>query len=211
MDSTAWSTLVLVGRSLPAVCGRTGVVRGLRLALSEVWFDLRHHTDTRMEPPRHEGTNPLVFAEVVAHLPSTARRGRFLDFGAGKGRALLLAASDGFTAVTGVEREGDLCRVAVANAARRQRRFPGATVEVCHGDVLDFAVPDDVSVGFFFNPFGPDVLEIVIGRILDSLGRAPRPFHVVYLHPRHAELFLGAGFTLLYAQGMDGLILRHGR
>jgi hypothetical protein len=97
-----------------------------------------------------------------------------------------------------------------SNAARWQHLFPGASVEVCKGDVLDFEVPDDVSVGFFFNPFGPDVLAAAIGRILDSLGRAPRLFYVVYLHPQYAELFLRAGFTPLYAQGMDGVILRHG-
>ncbi len=202
--------LILIGRSLPATCRRRGISRGLRLGLSELWFDLRNRTVTGVEPTRHEGTNPLIFAELLSHLGQEVTQGGFLDFGAGKGRALFLAAQHGFTVVVGVEKSAELCSIAEGNIARWPRRQPGLAVDMHHADVVDFQVPDDITVGFFFNPFGPDIMRVAIDRILESLRRTPRPFHVVYAHPRFEDLFVRAGFTPVYRQGMDGVILRHG-
>ena len=210
MHRESLDQLILIGRSLAATCRRRGFSRGLRLGLSELWFDLRNRTVTGVEPARHEGTNPLIFAELLSHLGQDAIRGGFLDFGAGKGRALLLAAQHGFTVVVGVEKSAELCSIAEGNIARWRRRRPGHLFDVHHADVADFPIPDDITVGFFFNPFGPDVMHAAIDRILESLSRTPRPFHVVYAHPRFADLFVRAGFTPVYRQGMDGLILRYG-
>ncbi|MFD5552720.1 class I SAM-dependent methyltransferase [Streptomyces sp. NPDC127068] len=210
MDGKTPGQVRLVTRSLPGVCRSRGVARGLHLGLSELAFDLRNGTDTGVDPPRHEGTNPLVFAELLARLGPEATRGGFLDFGAGKGRALLLAARHGFPVVVGVERSAELCAIAERNVARWLRRRPGPFVEVHHADVRDFPVPDDITVGYLFNPFGPDTVRVAIDRILASLWRAPRPFHVVYAHPRCADLFVGAGFTPVHRQGTDGTVLRHG-
>lgn len=202
--------LLLLSRSLPAVCRSRGLSRGLSLGVSELWFDLRNGTDTGFEPDRHEGMNPLVFAELMPYLGREVTQGGFLDFGAGKGRALLLAAQHGFTMAVGVEKSAELCSIAEGNIARWRRRLPGHAVDVHHADVVDFQVPDFITVGFFFNPFGPATMRAAIDRILESLGRTQRPFHVLYAYPRFADLFMGAGFTPVHRQGMDGMILRHG-
>ncbi|MFC4531995.1 SAM-dependent methyltransferase [Sphaerisporangium dianthi] len=203
----------LIARSFPAACRGRGVTRTARLGLAEVLFDLRHGTDTSVEPPgrptAHEGTNPLLFAEILRHAEFTPAGRALVDFGAGKGRALMLAAEHGFAAATGVESSPELCATARANIAKYGRRRPGALSVTC-ADAASFEVPAEVSVGYFFNPFGAATMSAVVDRILESLGRAPREFHVVYLNPRLDGLFLGAGFIEAHRRP-DALLLRRPR
>jgi SAM-dependent methyltransferase len=210
MRSKPPGRLAIIASSLPGVCRRHGTARALRLAASELLFDLRNGTDTSLDPPRHEATSPLLFRELVPRLPAQTLRGRFLDFGAGKGRALLLATRHGFPRVLGVEVSAELCEISARNIARFERRVPGAVIDVCHADAVDFQVPDDTSVGYFFNPFGPGVMCPVVDHISASLTQVPRPFHVVYMYPRFVEPFLRAGFTPVYRQGEHGMLLRRG-
>lgn len=191
----------LVARSFPAVCRKHGVARSMRLGLHELLFDIRYGTDTSIDPA-HEPTNPLIFAEIMRHAPFAAHGRVFLDYGAGKGRALVLAARHGFAKGVGVELSPELCAVARTNIAR----YPGA-LEVTCADAAAFEVPTDVTVAFLFNPFGAATMTAVVDRIDESLLRKPRDFHVVYLYPRLAALFLGAGFFPVYRHGDYGLIL----
>jgi len=191
----------------------------LHLGLRELLFDLRNRTNTSIETPhgppapsddrpRHEPANPLVFGELLRRTPVDPRASAFLDLGAGKGRALILAAQHGFRKVVGVERSPRLCRIAEANVARYRARHPGSAIEVDRADAATVQVPADIDVMFLFDPFGADVLAAVIDGICESIRRAPRELHVVYMNPRDVHLFAEAGFTPVYRQGMDGVILR---
>ncbi|MFF4414315.1 class I SAM-dependent methyltransferase [Streptosporangium sp. NPDC001559] len=169
----------------------------MRLISHELLFDVRHGTDTSLEPPgcttAHEGTNPLLFAEMLRNTPLTAGGRVFVDFGAGKGRALMLAARHGFAAAIGVESSPELCAIANANIARFGRRRPCALSVTC-ADAESFAVPTSVTVAYFFHPFGAETMRAVVDRILESLAEVPRDFYVMYLNPRHADVFITAGF-----------------
>ncbi|GGS69833.1 hypothetical protein GCM10010206_35160 [Streptomyces cinerochromogenes] len=152
----------------------------------------------------------MLFQELVRDLPAQTLQGRFLDFGAGKGRVLLLAARHGYSRVLGVELSAELCAIAEQNIAHFRRRAPDAVIGVCHADAADFEVPDDTSVGYFFNPFGDEVMCPVVDRITASLTRVPRRFHVVYLCPLYVEVFLRAGFTPVHRCGDHGVLLSRG-
>ncbi|MET8160798.1 class I SAM-dependent methyltransferase [Sphaerisporangium sp. NPDC005289] len=203
----------MIARSFAAARRGRGVARTARLALHEVLFDLRHGTDTSMEPPgratAHEGTNQLLFAEILRQAGFAADGRALVDFGAGKGRALMLAAEHGFGTAIGVESSPELCAIATANIARYGRRRPGALSVTC-ADAASFEVPPEVTVAYLFNPFGADTMSAVVDRIRESLDRAPREFHVVYLNPRHAGPFLGAGFIVDHRRP-DALLLRRPR
>lgn len=208
-----------MARAFPAVRRRYGWRRSLALALHEVAFDPRHGTDTSVEPglrrtpsanptAEHEACNPLIFAELIAHAVVDPASGAFLDLGAGKGRALLLAAGCGFRSVIGVESSPRLCAAAQRNIGIAAARRPGVRLALHCADAASFAIPADVAVVFLFNPFGPDGVAAVVDRLTASLRDAPRDLSVVYVHPRCADLFLRAGFTSVYRQGSDGLVLR---
>jgi SAM-dependent methyltransferase len=108
----------------------------------------------------------------------------FLDYGCGKGRVLAAAATWPFRKVLGVEISGQLVEVARANLARMKHRRTAA-IEVHHGDAAQFAIPDDVNVIFFFNPFVNQTLADVVDRIERSLWARPRDLFVIYFN--HGE------------------------
>mgnify|MGYP002624014150 CR=1 FL=1 len=108
-----------------------------------------------------------------------------VDFGCGKGRVLLLAARYPFRAGRGVEFSPPLAEAARAHAARAAHE---ERIEVITGDAGDYAFRDDETVIFLYNPFGPDVLERVLARLLASVGRKPRSVWLVYHQPEFAAV-----------------------
>lgn len=111
----------------------------------------------------------------------------FVDYGAGKGRALAAAAAQPFRRVVGVEISGALVDIAQRNLARLKRRRAGR-VEIHHADAAAFPVPDDANVFFFFNPFGGATLARVVERIQQSWTSHPRDLFFIYFnHGRFDE------------------------
>jgi SAM-dependent methyltransferase len=77
----------------------------------------------------------------------------FLDPGSGKGRAVLLAARYPFKRVIGVEFSESLTAIARRNMATFRARLRCHDVELVTADVVDYRIPDDVSVVYMFNLF----------------------------------------------------------
>jgi SAM-dependent methyltransferase len=124
-------------------------------------------------------------------IPFPAEDVVFVDYGAGKGRALAAAAARPFRKVIGVEISGELVEIARGNLARMKRRRVGH-VEIHHGDAALFPVPDDANVFFFFNPFGGATLARVVERIRESLTAHPREVFFIYFnHGRFDECIEG--------------------
>ncbi len=119
----------------------------------------------------------------------------FLDIGCGKGRALCLAAHQGFKKVTGLDFAKDLCETAKENLATTKQKFPSLEYKVINNDAFYFEIPDDVDCIFFFNPFDEIIMSAVVNNIFSSLQNNPRNIKVIYVNPMHKELFLKAGYT----------------
>ena len=83
----------------------------------------------------------------------------FLDYGCGKGRAVLTAAIKPFRRVLGIEMSSQLCDRARENVRRAATRLRCADVEIINVDAAAQVVPDDVSVIFLFNPFTGHMLK----------------------------------------------------
>lgn len=114
----------------------------------------------------------------------------FLDFGSGKGRALLLASHYPFKKVIGVEYALDLHTVALKNIA--QYRSPNRRcfdIEAVHVDAAEYAVPLEPAICFFFNPFDETIMRAVLTNFRKSLDAHPRDVKFIYYIPRHAHLF----------------------
>jgi SAM-dependent methyltransferase len=205
-----------IAPSFPRSCQQRGLWRTARLAGAELLFDIVHGTDTTLEVsgsfpdashPAHAGSNPVLFKELVRKLPTESSRTVFLDLGAGKGRGLILAIQAGFHAVIGVEVSAEFCAITQRNLAQYCRRDPRLQWSVACADAAEVAIPDNVNVVYMYNPFEAEVTQRVISRIVESIARQPRPVFVVYVHPRHADLFVRAGFVAVYRATPDGMIL----
>jgi 16S rRNA G966 N2-methylase RsmD len=142
-------------------------------------FDRLHGTETSTvfgvrfdDPPapgqvvRSGSTHPTVMRNIFDNLGTDPREFTFVDFGSGKGRALLCAASFRFKRIVGVEWSTDLCAIARRNVDIFRSRNPSAPeIEVKCLNVLDYAMPPGPVVVYIFNPFGPTLTRQVFEKI----------------------------------------------
>ncbi len=133
-------------------------------------------------------------------LPRVLRRSEvspadvFIDFGCGKGRMVLEAALlYRFARVVGVELSPDLSAIARGNVARNRRRLKTPRVEIAVSDVLEYPIPDDVTIAFLANPFTGSIFGHVITELLASVDRSPRRLRIVYCVPVEEGILLQTG------------------
>jgi len=157
-----------------------------------------HRRDSAVD---HIAIDPSEFGRALAALPVSPDGFTFVDFGSGKGRAVLLAARLPFRRVVGVELTPELHQTALRNVQAGLSVPRRADVELHCMDACDYELPDAPLVLYLYHPFGPDVLAPLIRKVVSSYQRAPRPIFVLYLNPFHQQLWLDAGFVL---QGADG-------
>jgi ribosomal protein S18 acetylase RimI-like enzyme/predicted RNA methylase len=139
---------------------------------------------------QYSATPLRVFSRAMRSLPKAAQTYNFVDYGCGKGRVLLLAASHGFQDIVGVDFSEELCHVADANLQRYREKTPcTATIEVCHADASDFELPDGNCVMYFFHPFGETVMKEVARSIDKWLRRTEWDAYVVYVNPQWRRCF----------------------
>lgn len=127
----------------------------------------------------------------------------FIDYGAGKGRALVLAADLGFRHVVGVELFESLCAEAKRNiAAFAARQAPGAAaIELLCMDAAAYRPPAGDLFCYFYNPFDDVVMRKVLVHIQAAHEAARRRIVIAYSNPRHAGVFDEAGFLRLHHHG----------
>ena len=143
----------------------------------------------------YQGANYFLLEKAFDYLRSTNVSGNFVDFGCGKGRALVVATHYGFSKLTGIDFAAALCEVARKNIQDIQSRFPLTQFNIVCDDAANYKVKADDNIFFFFNPFDETVMLEVAKNILKSLRESYRDIFIVYLNPVHKEIFLSAGFT----------------
>jgi SAM-dependent methyltransferase len=144
---------------------------------------------------RYEATNPEWFRELVGSLPINYGEFVFVDFGSGKGRALMLASEFPFERIVGVEFSPELTKVARRNLERfRSERQQCRAFEVVCTDAVDYEIPQAPTVLYFYNPFRAPVLRRVLSGVRASLEAAPRPTYAVVTGDAPLAVFEEAGF-----------------
>ncbi len=192
-----------------ALAGTIGVVSFVDDQIDRIFFDRRFGVDTA-SGARGPGlgaehgadggsaympTPVRTIRSILAQLPIGTQEFVFVDFGAGKGRAMLVATEFPFKRVIGVERSPAL----VAVARRNIRAYANAAqqcfdIEARCTDAAAFEIPAEPCVLFFYNPFGRDVMSRVVANVRRTFEGNPRPLYVIYCHPRQSDLFAGLPF-----------------
>jgi tRNA G46 methylase TrmB len=108
----------------------------------------------------------------------------FADFGSGKGKMVFQAARYPFKRVIGIEISKSLHDIAQKNIQNTQKTFACENIDLIHMDVLDYEIPDDLTIAYFFNPFVNEIFIRVIDNIHHSFLQAPRPIWIVYKNPK---------------------------
>ena len=118
----------------------------------------------------------------------------FVDYGAGKGRVMLLASQYPFTQVGGIEFAEELHDNATMNIAQFPRsRMKCRNVECVLDDVVNITPLDGEAVHYFFNPFGPEIFAGVLKGIVASYHTRPRRLYVILIDIDAGELMHKTG------------------
>lgn len=116
-----------------------------------------------------------------------------VDYGSGKGQALLIAGRLPYRRVVGVEFAEDLHEEAEANLAAARSRLRCADVSSVATDVLEWEVPDDLTTVFLYSPFIGELFHQSMERLFASYDRAPRPLRLVYDYPWEHDWLMSTG------------------
>ena len=150
----------------------------------------------------YTGIDPERFSGILAGVTIKFEDFVFIDFGSGKGRALLLASEFPFKRIVGVEFSPELHAAAVDNIRKYKTPLQhcNAVESVCM-DFVDFHLPPEPSVLFFFDPCAEMVFEILLNNIERSFHEHPREIYIVYVAPSpNLHLLDSAGFLLRLAR-----------
>ncbi|MGH9640169.1 MAG: class I SAM-dependent methyltransferase [Bryobacteraceae bacterium] len=200
-------------RLLPGLAVRDGLIRhpfdlefGVRTSGLVAGRNLAsgHRHDRHVTA--YYGVAPSVFRSILVRWRrccplSHIDEFTFVDFGAGMGRALLLAAEYPFRAVIGVELNPTLARIARRNAAlwRAAGRALAPMRIVCR-DAAEFELPPGPCVAFLFNPFGAPVLRRMLANWTRTLASYRAQLDLLYVNNEQERVLeRQPGFKRLFA------------
>ncbi len=119
----------------------------------------------------------------------------FVDFGSGKGRALLLASAFPFKKIIGVEFSQELTSIAKDNLCRYPKEFMKCKdIELISMDAVEYNLPEEPLVLYFYNPFDSHVMERVIDNLTTSFRKQSRRLVILYYQPIYYNLWDNIGF-----------------
>jgi hypothetical protein len=167
-------------------------------------FERRYGIDTAGHDYLDElgvGGQGRAFYEGIAWLPlqralqplRPGPRDVFVDLGSGKGQALVVAGRWPLARVIGVELAPQLTAEAQRNVDRARPKLKARDFELVTADVLEWEVPDDLSIVFMYCPFIGEIFEGAMARLFASYDRNPRELHVLYAYPWEHNRLLKTG------------------
>jgi len=194
---------------------RRGILATLRAGFRELYyvytafqdsrFDRRYGTDTSgftqlhnltvlshdLEEARYyQAISQRWFRRAMSAIGVDHKQFVFVDYGCGKGRALLLASEYPFKRIVGIEFAKELVDAAKQNA----RAFVQATgrsdnFDIVWMDARDFSPPEDNAILFLYNPFGEAVMREVLRKAEVTMRAGHYSIYVIYAFPVLSHVF----------------------
>ena len=166
----------------------------MRERMSGLDFSMVYVGDLQRNTAEYHGysmTDAGDMKRMLRAVPVEPEKFAFLDVGCGKGMCMKCAAELGYQKVAGLDLDEHLLGI-----ARRNMERLGLDAECIQANAGEFGGYAGYDVFYFYNPFGRQVFEQVIGKILESREKRDREIWAVYYHPVSGELFEQAGFRL---------------
>ena len=107
-----------------------------------------------------------------------------LDYGSGKGLAMVNMAQFDFSFIAGVELSEPLVKICRKNFSKLGIK----NTEIFSCDAREFKELDRFTHFYLFNPFPPAVLEVVLQNIQESYQKKPRKITFIYYCARHRDM-----------------------
>jgi protein-L-isoaspartate O-methyltransferase len=149
-----------------------GIRSGEIISLKELDLEC----DERRE---HVPTQFHDFRTMKEFLRPEAANDVFVDYGAGLGRVVVLAAMLPFRRVIGIEISTQLAERARENVSLCRGKLRCQDVTILTADAATFEVPAEVTTIFFYNPFAGTILANALENIRRSYEKRPRRIKLV--------------------------------
>jgi predicted RNA methylase len=172
--------------------GRLGIRSREIISLKELGLE---HEERR----QHYPTQLSDFWRMKKFLQPETQNEVFVDYGAGLGRVVILAAMLPFKRVIGVELSPVLAERARENVRRCKGKLHCKDVDVVNADATAFEIPIDTTTIFFNNPFAGQILASVLERIKFSHKKQPRRIKLVCNLPMESAF----GEQIRQAEGLE--------
>jgi SAM-dependent methyltransferase len=148
----------------------------------------------RIYGKKYQGTPYRVLKKLFRRVNRDFSSSTMLDFGAGKGRTLIMGAKFGFKRLIGVDFSSELCIDARKNLSNS--KLGGPKFEIVHADATRFPVPPEADVFYFYNPFTRQVLNHVLDNIEKTSDNNSEKLFV-YTNPLLADVFENRKYRLI--------------
>ena len=129
----------------------------------------------------YNASSYIRFRQFLNHVKIRPGQDVFLDFGSGKGRAVILAATYPFGKIIGIEFIEDLNAIARENVRKAMPKLVCRDIELITSDARAYQIPPDVTFIYIFHSFTGDVRATVYSNIRKSLIEAPRTITLLYM------------------------------
>ena len=155
------------------VSHRNSSVNPIKLNPIEAGLDNKKHSTFYLPTPI------IPFRKLMKKL-SPLNDFVFVDYGAGKGRSMILAQEFGFAKVKGLEFSLSLYNSAQKNIQNHIKKRGKANFELLNRDVSAYTVKKEDNFFYFFNPFNDFILTQCLNNIHASLKKDPRKAFLIY-------------------------------
>ena len=123
---------------------------------------------------------PYCVLERLANEGYIGKKNTLIDYGCGKGRVDFFLSYQARCRSIGIEYDDRIYRVAVEN---QKTAVSAGRVAFCMQNAEVYEVPTEADRFYFFNPFSVEILQSVMGRILDSYYEKPREMLMFFYYP----------------------------
>ena len=149
-------------------------------------------TDLKLQSNDCSDYEPTSYAQLFKFykaLKIDKNKDVLIDYGSGKGRAIIVGAMFPFKRVIGVELSQELNDIAKRNfdIAKSRNLLKCDEVEFLTIDAFDYQPADDITVVFLNNPFSDRLVSTVITKLSESVKNNPRPLYFLYRYPEWKE------------------------
>jgi predicted RNA methylase len=154
-------------------------VKGLDFSTQNI-YDLTRTGDytehgTALVSTSKDFLSKLIF-DLEKSIDTPLNRSVFVDYGSGKGSAIIHAKALGFTKTIGIEFAKELHEIAQKNIQKLHLE----NVDSFYADATSYSAPLDTSVIYLFNPFDEVVMEKFILNVLKQKEHFKNDVYLIY-------------------------------
>ena len=137
--------------------------------------------DTNADPYHHPyEPTPYSVLERLVQSGLFRESDVVLDYGCGKGRVGFFLGYRAKSRTIGIEYDEHIYQEAAEN---RKTTISRVKPDFVLTRAEEYAVPEEVSRCYFFNPFSVEILQAVMARILESWYECPRDLFLFFYYP----------------------------